>query len=170
MSTQGITTGYNGDCGTKYFNPWGSVTRDAMAAFLYRFAGSPAFTPPSTSPFSDVPTTYPFYKEITWLAKKNITTGYPDGTFRPTSPVNRDAMAAFLYRFAGSPSSAPPTTSPFSDVPTTYPFYKEVTWLADQSITTGYPDGTFHPGSPVNRDAMAAFLYRYHNDKLPTAP
>ena len=109
-------------------------------------------------------------KQITWLAATGITTGYPDGTFQPGSPVNRDAMAAFLYRFAGSPAFTPPSTSPFTDVPTTYPFYKQITWLASTGITTGYPDGTFQPGSPVNRDAMAAFLYRYHNDNLPTGP
>jgi hypothetical protein len=157
LASSGVTTGYPD--GT--FRPLGTVNRDAMAAFLYRFAGSPSFTPPTTSPFSDVSTSNQFYKEITWLASSGVTTGYPDGTFRPLGTVNRDAMAAFLYRFAGSPSFTPPTTSPFSDVSTTNQFFKEITWLADTGVTTGYPDGGFHPLSTVKRDAMAAFLYRF---------
>ena len=27
-----------------------------------------------------------------------ISTGWPDGTYRPVTPVARDAMAAFIYR------------------------------------------------------------------------
>jgi hypothetical protein len=27
-----------------------------------------------------------------------ITTGYPDGTYRPENPVKRSEMAAFIYR------------------------------------------------------------------------
>ena len=32
--------------------------------------------------------------------------------------------------------------------------------MADQGITTGWPDGTFRPGEATSREAMAAFLYR----------
>ena len=47
----------------------------------------------------DVKPTDPYYKEITWLGSTGISTGWDDGTFRPWEPINRDAMAAFLYRF-----------------------------------------------------------------------
>ncbi len=73
-----------------------------MAAFMYRYAGSPAWTPPVQSPFTDVTPQSVFYKEITWLAAKGVTQGWPDGTFRPYKPVLRDQMAAFMYRFAQS--------------------------------------------------------------------
>ena len=156
MAEAGISTGYpNGT-----FRPGASVTRQAMAAFMYRFAGSPAFTPPVTSPFSDVATSSPFYAEVTWMADVGISTGYPNGTFRPAASVTRQAMAAFMYRFAGSPAFTPPVTSPFSDVPTSSPFYAEVTWMADAGISTGYPNGTFRPAANVTRQAMAAFMYR----------
>ena len=137
-----------------------------MAAFLYRFAGEPVFTPPAVSPFSDVTTLTPFYKEITWLASTGITGGYSDGTFRPLGTVNRDAMAAFLYRFAGEPAFTPPSVSPFSDSTTSTPFYKEITWLASTGITGGFSDGTFRPLQSVKRDAMAAFLFRFDDKGL----
>ncbi|MEW1821204.1 S-layer homology domain-containing protein, partial [Arthrobacter sp. NPDC080031] len=171
LSSAGISTGWRNPDGTKSFQPLSPVNRDAMAAFLYRLAGSPAYTPPAVSAFTDVPASSQFYKEISWLASKGISTGWanPDGTksFRPLSPVNRDAMAAFLYRFAGSPIYTPQAVSPFFDVPASSQFYKEISWLASKGISTGWanPDGTksFQPLSTVNRDAMAAFMYRYHN-------
>jgi len=126
------------------------------------FSGlSNAVTPAASTPsFSDVPPGTQFYDEIMWLAARGITTGFPDGTFRPLQSVNRDAMAAFMYRFADSPAWTPPAASPFSDVTPATQFYAEITWLADKGITTGFPDGTFRPQVPVNRDAMAAFMFR----------
>lgn len=160
LATSGITTGWEEPEGTRTFRPWAPIARDAMAAFLYRLAGSPAFMPPTVSPFSDVTPSTPFYKEMTWLRAKGISTGYTDGTFRPADPVNRDAMAAFMYRFKGSPAYSAPATSPFTDVATSDSFFKEMAWLRSKGISTGWPDGTYRPLTPVMRDAMAAFLHR----------
>jgi len=81
--------------------PQEPVSREAMAAFFYRYANSPQFNAPQQSPFRDVRPSDPFYREITWLASKGITRGWGDGTFRPVEPIHRDAMAAFVYRFRG---------------------------------------------------------------------
>ena len=166
LADQGVTTGWKLSNGTREFRPVQPVARDAMAAFLYRLAGSPAYTPPTTSPFTDVGTDNVYYKEIAWLNSTQITTGYPDGTYRPLESVNRDAMAAFLYRYAGkvlgedTSSFETPSTADFSDVATTNLFFREIAWLDSTQITTGYPDGTYRPLESVNRDAMAAFMYR----------
>lgn len=164
LASSGVTNGYSDGS----FRPLGTVNRDAMAAFLYRFAGSPAFTAPAVSPFTDVTPSTPFYKEISWLAQSGITGGFSDGSFRPGLSVNRDAMAAFLYRFAGEPTFTPPAVSPFADVNLSTPFYKEITWLASTEVTGGFSDGTFRAGQPVNRDAMAAFLFRFDDKGLPS--
>ena len=158
LAQRRITTGYPD--GT--FRPNGSVERGAMAAFFYRMAGSPQFTAPSTPSFKDVPRDHPFYKEIEWMRARGITTGWSDGTFRPNDAVNRDAMAAFFYRFAGSPAYSAPVASPFSDVSAGSQFYREISWLAEQRITTGWADGSFRPVQPIERGAMAAFLHRYN--------
>lgn len=168
LSNSGISTGYPDGS----FRPLDSIQRDAMAAFLFRKAGSPAwFVPPAVSPFRDLGPGDMFYKEITWLAGQGITTGYEDGTFRPRTPVSREAMAAFLNRYATSVNRAPvytaPATAPFSDVRPGDPFHREVSWAAAAGISTGYPDGTFRPGAPVSREAMAAFLYRLTNPDKP---
>ncbi|MCC5953760.1 MAG: DUF4397 domain-containing protein [Acidimicrobiia bacterium] len=115
------------------------------------------------NPFPDVPEGSQFFTEITWMVTNGITTGFADGTFRPTVAVSRQATAAFLYRYAGFPDGLFPTcdVAPFSDVPVDSPFCGEITWMVDQGIATGFPDDTFKPTDAVSRQAAAAFLARF---------
>lgn len=165
MACEGISTGWTTPNGPE-FRPLAPVQRDAMAAFLYRLAGQPAWTPPAASPFTDVTPTTQFYAEITWAYANGITTGWPDGTFRPVAPIARDAMAAFLYRFADGvldtdvASFETPTTSPFLDVAVGTMYFREIAWAHHNEVTTGWPDGTFRPLESIKRDATAAFLHR----------
>lgn len=48
----------------------------------------------------------------------------------------------------------------FVDVTEADIFYREIMWLAQQRITTGWADGTFRPYDHVDRGATAAFFYR----------
>ena len=142
------------------YRPLEGVNRDAMAAFLYRMAGEPAVDLPASSPFTDVKPGDEHYAAIVWAHQEGITTGWSDGSFRPTQPIARDAMAAFLYRYAGSPEVSAPSTDPFSDVSRSSKFALEIAWMKEEGISTGWSDGTYRPLQDVNRDAMAAFLYR----------
>lgn len=159
----GITTGWQTANGREY-RPLEPVARDAMVVFMYRLAGEPYVELPKSSPFIDVATSNMYYKEIIWAYNTGITTGWaaPQGKreFRPTEPVNRDAMAAFLYRLAGSPAYTAPSTKCFADVPKGMQFEKEMCWMKARNISTGWGDGTYRPLEPVKRDAMAAFLER----------
>ena len=146
----------------------GGCQRDQTAAFLYRRAGSPDYTAPAVSKFADVPTWHTFYKEISWMEAQGITEGWEEGpgvvTFRPSQTVQRDQMAAFLYRVSGSPDYTAPAVSKFADVATDHTFYKQISWLESQRITTGWDLGNgvvmFRPSWGVQRDQTAAFLYR----------
>jgi hypothetical protein len=124
--------------------------------------------------FDDVRITAEFAADIVWLADSGITSGYPDQTFRPTSPVSREAMAAFLYRQSGSPAFTPPAAPTFVDVVPGSTFFREIEWLAAQGISEGtrLPDGSrrFEPGTPVSRQAMAAFLHRHAGSPPVTVP
>jgi hypothetical protein len=125
-------------------------------------------TPPPTPDFSDVPLDHPFYTEITWLVSEGITTGYPDGTFRPTAPVTREAAAMWLYRYAGEPVGPFPDPG-FTDVATS-PFYDAIAWAAEAGVTGGFSDGTFRPASVVSRQAAVTWLYRYAGEPVGPFP
>lgn len=52
--------------------------------------------------FTDVPTSSPFHADIEWLADQGISTGYNGSTtqFAPDRSITRQAMAAWLHRYA----------------------------------------------------------------------
>jgi len=56
---------------------------------------------PASQTFPDVAPGYWAFQEIEALAASGITSGFPDGTFRPTEPVTRAQMATFLARALG---------------------------------------------------------------------
>jgi hypothetical protein len=159
-AAEGIADGF--EDGT--YRPSLPVSRQAMAAFLYRMAGEPPVALPTPPTFGDVGATHPFVTEVEWLADAGIAAGFSDQTFRPSLPVSRQAMAAFLYRQALEPAFSPAPTPVFPDVGLWNPFRLEVEWLASEGVAQGYDDGTFRPATPVSRQAMAAFLHRVAGD------
>lgn len=156
MKDEGYATGW--DDGT--FRPVTPVKRDAMVAFLYRLAGSPSVAGMSES-FTDVEPGMEHYDAMVWAANVGVAKGWEDGTFRPVEPIDRNAMMAFMYRFAGSPAYSAPSASAFTDVEPGDMFYTEIMWAHERGITKGWPDGTFRPLEDTNRDATAAFLHRF---------
>ncbi|MBU5220064.1 S-layer homology domain-containing protein [Bacillus albus] len=49
----------------------------------------------------------------------------------------------------------------FIDVPKTHWAYKEIMYMAENKIITGYGNGYFGAADPITREHLAAFLYRY---------
>lgn len=154
MAQEGITTGY--EDGT--FRPAAGMTRQAIAAQLYRFSGE-SFTPPAQATFPDVSVNHPFFEAIEWMSDAGLTTGYADGTFRPGAAVNRQQAAAFLHRIAGSPA-VPAGAPSFPDVSASHPFVQPISWMASWRLTNPYPDGTFRPSLALNRGQLSTFTFR----------
>ena len=167
LAAMGILQGWKMKNGTRQYRPLANVQRDAVIAFIYRAMGSPKFTAPKKSPFTDVSTKHVFYKEIAWAYSEGITEGWKmrNGTrqFRPNANIKRDAMAAFLMRASGD--KAPKVAQSFRDVKSTQPHSAAMTWMKNTGISTGWihKSGlpTYQPFSNTKRDAMAAFLYRW---------
>ena len=168
----GIVRGWTTPAGVA-FRPEDLARRDAVAAFLYRWAGEPdltfeesAFVDVSSDPES------PLYSEhwraITWMYEWGLSEGWEDGTYRPRETVTRDAVATFVHRMFGEPPAIVEGEG-FVDVSDAEgePTYSEhaaaIAWLDETGIARGWdtPAGAeFRPVAPIKRDAIAAFLYR----------
>lgn len=135
-------------------------------ANVYRWpSGALAIADGAKPRFADVPRHQQFYSHIMWLADQGITTGDKNGNFRPLGSTSRSDMAAFLYRYSGSPAYTPRGAEPFADVNKNTKFYKEIRWMHSQGLTTGVrnPNGgkpSYVPNAAITREAMAAFFYR----------
>ena len=173
LAREGIASGFQD--GT--FRPTDQVNRQDLMAFLYRLAGSPAYTvSASDNKFTDVTPETPHYKEILWAAKNGIAAGFPDGTFGGTRTVVRQDAMAFLYRTAklvdADSVKNVEVKNTFSDIDTTA-HSTEVLWAANSYYTDsngieyfiaqGYADGQFKGMNPLYRQDIAAFLVRLNN-------
>jgi len=158
MIDSGISKG-NSD-GT--FRSVDSVDRGSMAAFIYRASTGNSTAPDCVArPFTDVPVGYQFCGEIAWMKANGLSTGFKEGTYQPNAKIERQAMAAFLYRLGTGNAPAPECdTTLFNDVKKDNPFCGEITWAASNSITLG-SKGNFVPMDPTSRQATAAFLHRF---------
>lgn len=126
-------------------------------------------TDPPVSSFKDVPSSHYFYEDIEWLASSGVTTGFGDGTFRPSEETSRAQTVVFLYRLAVqrgdqeaanySPSAA--DYARFPDVDRNSFGATQILWAASKGITTGRADGTFGGDVAVTRDQMVTFLCRF---------
>jgi hypothetical protein len=167
--------------GTSVFfrtHPKGGMSEAARGIFWAAPAGELVAPAPDPEPkpeepkpepgavFIDVPKSHKFYKEIAWMAEKKISTGVktPQGlAYQPKASTTREAMSAFLFRAAEVKGYNAPTTSKFVDMKPSDKFYKEISWMADNKISTGVktPQGlAYQPKASTTREAMSAFLYR----------
>ena len=120
--------------------------------------GSPE---PEPVMFSDVAADAWFGPAVAHIAAAGVTTGYPDGTYRPDELVSRAHTAVFLVRALGlQPVAAP--EGRFEDVAADSSYAGHVERIAELAITVGCnPDGTLYcPRHPVGRSQMALFLKR----------
>ncbi|WP_138755500.1 InlB B-repeat-containing protein [Paenibacillus sinopodophylli] len=92
-------------------------------------------------------------------ASQGITTGYPDGTFKPNFTVTRAQFAVMLmnaFKLAGAMEELA-----FKDASQIPAWAKNAVAKAKQAgIINGYDDGTFRPNAEITRVEMAAMIVK----------
>jgi hypothetical protein len=78
-----------------------------MALFVARYANANLNVIPTTQRFADVPLGASSAAAIDWMFVNGISTGTPQPSglplYKPSDPVTRQAMAAFLFRVNALP-------------------------------------------------------------------
>jgi hypothetical protein len=99
--------------------------------------------------YPDVPTDHRSAVAINTLQSSGIMRGYPDGSFGPEVTLNRAELMKLLVESSGEQPDAEYYSECFPDVQREW-FAPFVCYAAEQEWVSGYPDGTFQPGRPVN--------------------
>lgn len=95
---QGVVKGYGSDS----FGPEDPITREQLAAMLWRYAGSPAAAE-DIKAFSDAHTAGEWARDaLCWAVEKGILTGRGDGILDPGGKASRVEAAAMLMRYSQS--------------------------------------------------------------------
>lgn len=105
--------------------------------------------------FTDVPGTHPNYEAISYVHVQGIVDGYPDGTYHPDDRINRAEFSKIIteayYKGQAIGSDC------FPDVRIEW-FAKYVCFDKNNTIISGYPDGTFQPANNINFVEAAKIL------------
>lgn len=136
---------------------WWAFTTHNVPAYPW-----PAYTPPSTPTFTDVPMSSGYWNWIERLVNAGITGGCGGQKYCHSSPVTRAQMAIFLLRSRYGSAYTPPsiTSSPFSDVPLTSFYAPWIAQLSTDGITSGCAPSMYCPNQVVTRAQMAVFILR----------
>ncbi|KYO66120.1 S-layer homology domain-containing protein [Thermovenabulum gondwanense] len=103
-----------------------------------------------------------YEKAVKLLLDLGVTTGYPDGTFKPANVVTRAEMAAFIVRALGLEEAAKFSAgaTQFTDVKAGDWFAGFVNVASTVGVIKGYPDGTFKPNATVTYPEAVTMLVR----------
>lgn len=111
-------------------------------------------------PFEDVEPTSLEGAATAFLHSRNIVHGFPDGTFRPLSPVNRAQAAKLILLSRGIEVTPRMNNGRFTDVADDQWYTSFILTAAELGIIEGYPDGSFGPERQVTTAEFLAMLTR----------
>ncbi|HRY90987.1 MAG TPA: S-layer homology domain-containing protein, partial [Candidatus Gracilibacteria bacterium] len=134
----------------------------ALILLVFLLPASAAYA----SSFSDVPETSPYYNSVESLKTLKIISGYPDGTFRPSQPVNRAEALKMIMNSAGIYPSKGFYSTGFKDITIDAWFAGYVMNGLAMGIVSGNPDGTFAPGRNVNKAEFLKIMIKTYQIDL----
>ncbi len=135
------------------FSPDDTCTRAQILTFLWRAVGSPQAA--SENPFSDVNTGDYYYNAAVWASEQGMVSG---NTFSANTPCTRASTVMYMWKYAGSPETAP--SSQFTDVSSSNDYAQAVAWALSNGVTSGTSDTTFSPDAICSRGQIVTFLNR----------
>ena len=92
---QQITSGWNDG----KFHPEAPLSNASTVALLHRADGSSKIQLTGTSPFSDVTSSTPCYRQIVWASRRGVSTVSEGDAFAPTEHTSKARVAMMLYLY-----------------------------------------------------------------------
>lgn len=94
---------------------------------------------------------------ISSLTQQGIISGYPDGTFRPSSPVTRSEFASMVGKAFPNVARSRSAVQ-FVDVASSYWAYSAITTATQTGFLSGYPGNVFNPAQNIPRAQVLVAL------------
>ncbi|MCC8047972.1 MAG: S-layer homology domain-containing protein, partial [Oscillospiraceae bacterium] len=100
------------------------------------------------------------YQEyIDYVIENELMIGISSDTFMPNIPTTRGMIVTILYRIENEPEVG--GSSEFTDVADGEWYTNAIIWAEQNGIVLGYGNGEYGPNDDLNREQIAAILYRY---------
>ena len=120
----------------------------------------PAPQPEAAIIFSDILQHHWAWQMIQKMAKQGIITGYPDGTFQPNAPIQRQHVALMLTRALELEPKKEALA--FNDIPESHLYWGVINQVQQAGLFDGI-DGNFQPNANMTRAQMAKVLVAAFN-------
>ena len=147
------------------FSPNGTMTRAMLAVVLYRMAGSPAVS--GSDSFTDTADGTWYANAVLWASGEGVMSGYGGGLFGTNDPVNREQIAAILWRYAGSPAAFG-VAVPYADEASISAYAVSAAARArENGLINGIDGNRFAPKSNATRAQVATVLMNYLSGRQP---
>jgi S-layer homology domain len=154
------------------------LIKRSTAIALGMLAGTSAFLVVSTpllaqkKTFPDVASNYWAQPFIQRLAEQNIISGYPDGTFRPEQPLERDEFAAIIRdAFNQNKVRQIASGSVFKDISADYWAASAIEEAYEAGFMNGFPGGYFRPREEISRvQAIVTLVNTLNLSPKPATP
>ncbi|EZH65995.1 hypothetical protein DH09_14315 [Bacillaceae bacterium JMAK1] len=126
-----------------------------------RRGGGSAMVQHTTPSFSDVHENTFGYDSIMRMAGQSVITGYTDGTFRPSHPINRGQSARILTNALELPVPENVDSTPFVDTPPGHTYADVAAAVYEAGIMIGSNNSQYFKGGDyLTRQQMASILVR----------
>ena len=129
------------------------------------------YIPQPSRSFCDVDSNDWFAPYVDDLSKNYIVNGYQDGCFRPANAITRAEFIKMVVAAKGSSDTiyADYNKRYFTDVSSNNDgsewYTYDVNYAGAMHYINGYPDGSFHPNSPITRAEAVQILFNI-SDRL----
>lgn len=151
---QGLFTGTSKD----EFSPNASMTRGMLVTVLHRYEKAPAVTTPPE--FDDVLPDKYYTAAVSWAAQNKFVEGTGTG-FQPEANINREQLAAILYRYA-APNVVNGTLDKFPDKSEVSSWAADaMQWAVGSGLLAGDNVGNLNPRGDATRAEVATILQRF---------
>ncbi len=108
--------------------------------------------------FADVADNDWYADAVDYVTTKRLMAGESATNFGANDQTTRGMLVTILYRLENQPEAG---ACDFRDVSEDQYYANAVAWASENGIVSGYGNGIFGPNEPINREQLAAILYRY---------
>ncbi|MBQ4428046.1 MAG: S-layer homology domain-containing protein [Oscillospiraceae bacterium] len=149
--------------GNGRFSPDAAASRAMIVTILWRLDNEPQSA--GEMPFLDVPEDAWYYEAVKWAANEGIVSGFSADSFAPDASINREQLAAILWRYAGKTGESTETELvqfEFSDSDIISDWALEaMRWAVSKGIINGVGNGRISPQGSAVRAQVATILMRF---------
>lgn len=110
--------------------------------------------------FTDVQAGSWYADAVERFTENGFVKGVSDTAFDPNGTMTRAMVVTILSRMGGGVIPAGLSTE-FNDVASDAWYAMPVSWAVENAVANGMGEGKFAPDTPITREQLAAFLWRY---------